>query len=178
MIIMPDYQKIIIHYSWSKDHATLDWRGITNYHGSFRIDGVVVTPQEYVWRKRNKQGKRFERQWGVGVYKNGYHYGCEKVHGDYQCLIGRPLYMKGAHCRTQNSISIGVCLVGNYDTLPPENSAYEFMAKNIIVPLLWAFPKITIEKIEPHSKYSSAKTCPGKKFDMAKLRGIVQDVIG
>ena len=85
--------KIIVHHSYSKDHATLrDFDEIKRWH-------------------TNK-----------GWRDIGYHYVIEKVNGVYGVIKGRPENMAGAHTLGHNHDSIGICLVGNFmvDNVPSD----------------------------------------------------------
>jgi len=130
---------IIIHHSLTKDSQTVSWNAIKKYH-------TLV----------------------LGWDDIGYHYGIEKVNNEYLCMIGRPLTMPGAHTRSMNDISVGVCCVGDYDLEIPTDEILWELSHRIIKPLMHIFciPK---NNVKPHRIYSRYKTCPGNKFDMERL---------
>ncbi len=130
-----NWTHIIVHHSWSTDHDTLDWQSVRRYH-------------------RDNLG------WSV----EGYHFGIEKINGEYEILMGRPLNMNGAHTRGMNEKSIGLCVIGQFDTNEVPKEAYEKLS--ILVKMLMDMFKIKIDNVKKHQYYSSYKTCPGTKFDM------------
>jgi len=139
-------QFIIIHHSEAKDHGTLDWAGIKKWH-----------VEHNGWRDI------------------GYQWGIEKVGSLYQILVGRMPTDTGAHCKSKNRNSWGICLVGNFDiTVPPKaqwDLAVAFSAS------LSDLAGIPIDSVLGHREgdVSSPKTCPGKNFDMDKFRHDIFD---
>jgi N-acetylmuramoyl-L-alanine amidase len=101
----------------------------------------------------------------------GYHAGIEKVRGDYVCLFGRPDVLPGAHTRGQNSRSLGFVFVGNYDTVEPDKRMLVLAARRVLAPWCLRYD-LDPTVIHAHRDYA-AKTCPGKRFDMALLRNLV-----
>ncbi len=139
---MNNWTHIMIHHSLTRDSATLSWDAIRDYH--------VNTNR---WRDV------------------GYHFGIEKVNTNYECLVGMPLNEKGIHCKGMNSKAIGICCVGNYDLIEPENKMLTLLAYRVIRPLMYIY-SIPIENIVFHNEYSS-KTCPGRMFDKQVLINLI-----
>ncbi len=136
--------KIIIHHTWSPDNPSrYDWEAIRRYH----LD---------------------VKEWD----DIGYHYGIEKVDSVYQLFRGRPEHVVGAHCVGNNMNSLGIAVIGNFDTAEPVDEVYSMLAL-LCCSRMQKHPKITA--IEPHNKYAD-KTCPGKKFNMEKLVNLVNDM--
>ena len=79
-------EAIILHHSASKDHPTLDFTGLVNWHVS-----------------RN------------GWKDIGYHYVIDNIWDRYTVIMGRMPYRKGAHCPGMNDKSLGICFVGNFE---------------------------------------------------------------
>jgi hypothetical protein len=100
----------------------------------------------------------------------GYHYGVELINNDYEILVGRPLSRSGAHTKGHNNDSIGICCVGNYDDHAPSQKMLNKLVQ--LLKDLMVIYNITKDNVKPHRDYSS-KTCPGKKFDMNKLRSML-----
>ena len=110
----------------------------------------------------------------------------EKVNDYYEVLMGRPMDMPGAHAREQrmNRRAIGICFVGKYDELAPNEamlqrgddliewllSIYQIPPSNILghreIGLLAGFDWTKTTR----SGLPEFKSCPGAAFDMDKLR--------
>ena len=150
MIKLLDWDYIIIHHSLTKDQHTVDWQAIRRYHTEI-----------------------------LGWSDIGYHYGIEKVNNHLECMIGRPIYMQGAHCKGHNWNSIGVCVVGNWDKERCPHRTLEMLAARIIIPLLLTkrSPRNFIDNIVGHHFFNHDKTCPGKLFSMGELRGAILDIL-
>lgn len=129
--------KIIIHHSATVDGRTFSWSAIKRYHTN-------------------------ELKW-LDV---GYHAGIELVDDDYFAIIGRPWDMDGAHTVGQNSIALGLCFVGNFDTYEPDD---DMLTTGAGVVKLWRkLYDIPLSAIHKHSEYAN-KTCPGALFPFAKF---------
>lgn len=140
--------KIILHHSATKDSGTVSWNAIRRYH--------VV---ECCWADI------------------GYHYGIEYItdtgdpNGSCEILVGRMPDQNGAHTTDQNSQSIGICFVGNYDEGPPDPRMWEAGVKLCA----WLCRQFAINPQEIYGHRSFAhKTCPGTKFDVEKFKQEVE----
>lgn len=138
--------KIIIHHSATKDQYVADWAAIRKYH-----------IEENGWNDI------------------AYHYGIEMANGKYVIQKGRQEWVAGAHTVGQNSVSLGICVVGNYDKVQPHPDALKLLAK-LCADICKRY-KLTPDKIETHNKYASYKTCPGTSFPMDKLRLMVKELL-
>ena len=139
-------KRIVVHNSWSPTAAEFKGdrtiQGILNYH-------------------LNK-----------GYSYISYHYIISPAGDKIYC--GRPVTVVGAHCggelpagvtaNFENTGSVGICIIGNYDTetIDPE-------ASNTLLNLLqWLQEKYTIppKEVYGHCEQRSVshKTCPGKKL--------------
>ena len=126
--------KIILHHSATKDSETVSWGAIRRYH--------VV-----------------ECAWGA----IGYHYGIELVGTYYEVMVGRLPYETGAHTKGQNSTSLGICFVGNFDEVPVPKAQWErglWLCRYLISEF-----GIAHDEIYGHKTFAN-KTCPGKMFDV------------
>ena len=91
-----------------------------------------------------------------GFKKIGYHY---VIYRDGSIHVGRPLEEAGAHCKTQNVNSIGICYIGGLrngkaaDTRTPEQKE---ALKKIVAACKLLIPDITIHG---HREFA-AKDCP------------------
>lgn len=127
--------EIIIHHSFTKDNETVSWGAIRKFHVEDR-----------------------------GWKDIGYHFGVEQVGREYEIFVGRMLTEQGAHCYGQNEYSIGVCIVGNFDIVPPPIDQWN-LAVRLVRSLCTVF-NIPKDQVYPHRKFAPWKTCPGRVFDM------------
>jgi len=167
-----NWSSIVVHHSATKDGVTNDWQAIRKYHTSYRIDGSIVSKEDYIKRKISKQGETFEEPWK----DIGYHFGIESVSNLYNIEIGRGLSMFGAHT-TQNKMNekaIGICVVGNYDLLPPPEQAYRLLVR-LCKEVMRHYPTITTSSVYYHNQFAE-KTCPGKQF--APIDKFRKDLVG
>ena len=111
----------------------------------------------------------------TGWFDIGYHAGAEVVRDGIECLYGRPDTVAGAHCAGHNHDSLGFCFVGDFDKQHPSDELLEIACRRVIVPWL-VYYGLNPEDIRPHSDFSE-KTCPGKMFDMARLRQIAAEIL-
>lgn len=103
--------------------------------------------------------KRYHKSLGWGDI--GYHYEINKAGKVY---VGRKETTAGAHCyqESMNSKSIGIALDGNFDEELPTKEQTEALKKLLID--ICARHKISKDKIYPHRKYATYKSCYGKKL--------------
>jgi N-acetylmuramoyl-L-alanine amidase len=137
---------IMVHHSLTADDEALSWQAIRAYHTVFnKWDDI------------------------------GYHYGVEKLGNEYEVLGGRPESDVAAACREgkMNEKAIHVCCVGNFDKVPPSPQLLAKLVKYVLVPLVKRY-KIPWGNIIAHRDYAGYKTCPGRLFDMDKLRELVK----
>lgn len=160
-----DFKGIMIHHSATADGVTNDWEGIKKYHTSWRYNNQIISEDDA--RFMRKEGLRVTPPWR----DIGYHFGIEKVGDKYLYCIGRPLKLHGAHCAGHND-TIGICLVGNYDKQAPSPVQYWLLAS--LCRHLKKVHGFSPFNIYNHTEYAPWKTCPGKKFSLAKLIRIVE----
>jgi len=138
--------KIIVHHSLTKDSLTVSWGAIRTWHVEHE-----------------------------GYDDIGYHAGVELVGNGssvyYEVLLGRMWNVPGAHTIGQNSSSLGICFVGNWDIQEPPDELLITGAR-VIKMWCWLFD-ISIDEIYGHRDFASYKSCPGLSFDMNKLRYLV-----
>lgn len=135
---MNQIKKIFVHHSYSVDNNK-----IRNY------DDIVKWHVE-------------ENGWNA----IGYNAVSERVNGVMTTIPGRPEGATTAAVLGWNDKSLSICLVGNFDTVEPDEEQYDEVAK-------WCSErvkkyKLTIYDILPHSAVAP-KSCPGTKFDMVEL---------
>ena len=82
----------------------------------------------------------------------------------------------GAHTKTAdeyyNQHGIGICLVGNFDKYPPNPKQMESLAR--LVKYLCRQYHIPVSHIYTHGGITHKTDCPGKYFDLAKLKRMVE----
>ena len=141
--------KVIVHHSLTRDSSSVSWGAIRIYHTQ-----ILKRPYKDI----------------------GYHIGVELVKsGDelyYEALMGRMWTESGAHCRGQNSHSLGICFIGNYDIIPPPKEILEAGAR--IISLWLDLFSLSINDIFSHHNFAPHKSCPGKLFNMETLKECVR----
>ncbi|GAB5990026.1 N-acetylmuramoyl-L-alanine amidase [Clostridium tetani] len=99
----------------------------------------------------------------------GYHYFIRKNGSVYK---GRQENYLGAHCINYNSISIGICVEGNYmvEHMP-------LIQKNSLIELIRCISnKYSIKEIYGHGELNSTN-CPGNNYPLAQIRReILKDI--
>jgi hypothetical protein len=166
-------QKLIVHHSFSPDSNKVnDWASIAHFHTSWRYKGSIITEEraEELMAKKVK----VERPWRA----IGYHAGQEYEGGRLVRRVGRPETMAGAHTAedNMNKLSLGYCFVGKYDEKPPTDEELRFGAEWFAEKILqYGLPGV--EAIEPHRKYATYKTCPGRAFPIDKLKKFTADIL-
>jgi len=123
------WKGIVWHHSATKDDpVSKNWDGIVKYHTSYRIDGVIVTKEEFERLKKEGKGHLFEPPWQAV----GYHGGVESEDNRLIFRWGRPLSMAGAHAAVAkvsnefNKTHIGLCAIGNFDSTVPSAELWEY----------------------------------------------------
>jgi len=137
------------------------WRGITLHH-SATADGDTLS-----WGAIRRKHTDPESMGGNGWDDIGYHFGLEKVQGEYVALVGRPLNETGAHEPKVNRTHIAVCFIGNFDLAPPPAEMLAVARRRIIRPLIELFgipARVDRDRgIGLHRMYK-ATACPGRFF--------------
>jgi N-acetylmuramoyl-L-alanine amidase len=141
---------IVIHHSLTKDSGTVSWNAIRRFH-----------VEQQKWRAI------------------GYHFGVERVQDasggeSVEILLGRMLHETAAAVKEQsmNKKGVHVCVIGNFDDEPPPPAVWEKLVE--LVAFLCRLLSIPISNVQPHTLYAPYKSCPGKRFDMNRLRADVQ----
>lgn len=141
-------KKIILHHSATKDSGTVSWNAIRRYHVN-----------QCAWQDI------------------GYHFGIEYItdpgdpKGSYEIMMGRMPDKTGAHTTGLNSVSIGICFVGNFDDARPPDGQWQQGVK--LVSWLCGHYGIPTSEIYGHRDFAN-KTCPGKMFDLDVFRADVE----
>ncbi len=152
-----NWKKIILHQSTTPDGQLNDWQAIKNWHTG-KIGSVDIKSPDFNPYKAKP------------MLDIGYNYGIEYDNGILMTKIGRPLTMVGAHTLGQNTIAIGICIVGNFDKAEPSHEQY--MATAVLCSTLIRLFNISVSEIHGHNEYA-LKTCPGKLFDLNKVKELI-----
>ena len=134
--------RIILHHSLTKDGQTVNWQAIRKYHTH-----------------------------DLGWSDIGYHFGIEFIKGRWEVLSGRLMTTQGAHTKFYNKGSLGICLVGNFDKLPPPDEQWLLAIK--LVRSLMEILYIPRSEVFGHREFADYKSCPGKEFDLEKFRKLL-----
>jgi len=116
------------------------------------------------------------RKWHVvdnGWREIGYHFLVTK---DGEIQGGRPEAMIGAHVQGDNAMSLGVCLIGDFDIGPPPQAQVDGLVK--LLKHLRDQYAVTSDMVLGHCDgpgTKNKKTCPGKfLYDMLpKIRSLI-----
>lgn len=148
---MKAWSHIVIHHSLTKDSGTVSWDAIRKFH-------------------------TVDRGW----QDVGYHWGVELVGDQVEVLVGRPMWIAGAHTKelSMNQHAVGICYVGNFDLEPPGEA--RLAAADRLVRWLMHLYQIPAESILGHREVGllagydwqdgDFKSCPGALFDMDDFR--------
>ncbi len=147
-------QYICIHHSLTKDGHSVDWEAIRRYHKET-----------------------------LGWTDIGYHYGVERVGTGLSLQVGRPESKTGAHTKEMhmNLKSLGICVVGNFDLVPPGQELMRFLADLIArkveeygIPVNAVLGHREVGKMAGFDwRKGQYKSCPGRHFQMDLLREMV-----
>lgn len=145
---MRHLDKIIIHCSATKEGKDFHAADIEQWH--------------------KQQGFGFSTPSGIKNPANfahiGYHY---VIDLDGFIEYGRPLELQGAHCKGQNTSSIGICYIGGLDSEGnPKNTMTEDQERSLVAlihQLLQIYPNLSVHG---HNEFA-AKACPC--FDVQKF---------
>lgn len=103
----------------------------------------------------------------------GYHFvignGVDNLSKDGYIQVARDIKYQGAHVKSANHESIGICLVGNLDNYRATEKQYKSLV-SLVKKLMNDF-KLEAKDIVGHRDFENvSKTCPGKMFDLEEFR--------
>lgn len=147
---------IMLHHSATQDSGTVSWTAIEKFH-----------KETQGW---NDIGYHFGIELVINPYINHY-----LSRYKYQALLGRPVSEFAAACPQgdMNRKAIHICCVGDYDLEIPEDTLYERLVHRLVRPLVKEY-KISINNIVGHRNFNPAKSCPGKNFDIEKVKFLLK----
>jgi len=123
-------ERIVVHHSAGKDTTQLEAKGIEEWHV------------------------------GKGWRGIGYHFLVENVGGRPSVVQGRPLRFRGSHARGANYDSVGVCVVGNFNSTLVDDDVFHVLI-SLLADLCTVFG-LSERAISPHLEAGvTATECPG-----------------
>lgn len=157
---------IIIHHSLTKDGVVPDWPAIETFHTSYRQGGTIITEEGY-YALKAQHATGLEPPWS----DVGYHAGVELEAGRIVAHLGRSWLDPAAACPQDgmNQRGLHVCCVGNYDLVAPSDAMLEVLLRRVLRPWMRMF-NIPATRIAGHRDFNPAKSCPGRLFDLDRLR--------
>lgn len=100
----------------------------------------------------------------------GYHLVIEEVNNKLVALKGREFDVIGAHCKGNNTNTIGICVVGNFNFEKPTDKLYEFCATTY---MKYIYPEFGLISNHRHNEYRNTD-CPGKNFNLDKIKFLIE----
>ena len=180
--IASSWKGMVWHHSASKDNPLgNDWDGIRRYHMSWRVNGNIVSEEEY--KVAVAAGRSHcEKPWS----DIGYHLGIERVNGRLEVKIGRPWNKVGAHAGLgkseygdkatdyYNQNFLGCCIVGCYDAMAPDKETMDLcLAVTRQIMAKFGFGKDSAlghREVYDRVGVPRAKTCPGMAINLDSFR--------
>lgn len=155
-------RKIITHHSGGTDRNP---KASTQHHTALVVDQ---------WHMKRWPGFTSQtiKQPDGAPWHVGYHY---VIEADGTTVQTRAHHEEGAHCIGMNTSSIGILVMGNFDTgvdMPTEAQVNAY--KILIAKVQKKIPHLTVYDIEPHRKYAT-KSCWGSALPNDYWRGIVME---
>ena len=136
--------EIIVHHTWSPTVA--QWRGRQTWQGIDRYHEV-------------------SRGWS----DIGYHLG---VGPDLSIWLLRPLPRAGGHTLNHNAHSVGVSMIGCYDTGRDDPKAIMPYTASLVRALIDRYA-LSVAEVRFHREFA-AKSCPGTGIDLGAFRAYVR----
>ena len=134
---------VIVHHTWKPTAA--DYQGIETVRGVRRY--------------------HMEKGWS----DNGYN---KMVGPSGEIFDCRPIERAGAHCKGQNSYSIGISYIADFDAQEPATYAGLAAGQQIVAALCERFD-LEPEDVYFHRDFAH-KSCPGNKMNRADYRDAVR----
>ncbi len=147
------------------------WKGIVIHHSAIPF-GSAAHEDKY-HKSKGWDGLGYHFVINNGVRKDGYGEPDGLVEVGYR-WNGQ---MVGSHCRENgdgsnywNKYTIGICLIGDFETRPPTKRQMQSLVK--LIRFLQHRYDIPNSQIKGHDQVKATK-CPGKKFPMSRLKSML-----
>lgn len=151
---MADLAHIVVHHSASPRHSTVD--DVRRWHRArgWRDIGYhwLIRQPKTELRATTYMGRRhnLDAEWESWEY--------------------------GAHSRGENTTSVGICLIGNFDNEAPPEDMWRALVDQCV--LLCTTFHLEADAIQGHRDMPGANTaCPGEFIDLAGLRAEVAGIL-
>jgi len=149
--------------------AVRPWTWLVIHHSGART-GTVATIDAW-HRKRGWDGIGYHVVVGNGV---------DMAMGEVAFTFRWRLQREGAHAGSgqqqhpYNELGIGICLIGNFDTAPPDLWQLDRTA-DLCAELIRRVPTLSVGRIVAHREVPGKQTsCPGTQLDVERLRLMVR----
>ncbi len=184
----PIYQKNKHYIEWLINHVPLNFTPTSLWLDQLqerldrsaqfkpleRIEGIVIHHGEI--DPGNAEYYRWFHRGYNGWDDIGYHFvignGIDQLSGDGALELGRAMIYQGAHVRSANHNTIGICLVGNLDWHPASEKQMKTLTQ--LVQQLMRWFRLLPHQITGHREHAGVtKSCPGRCFDLDHFRSIL-----
>jgi hypothetical protein len=159
------------HAEWMPNFKSRRWQGIVIHHSAIPAYGNAASLDQA------HKGRGFD---GLG-----YHFvignGTKSKDGEVEVGFRWPIQREGAHVKRPgaenwwNEHTIGIVLVGNFDTHPPS----EAQMRSLVELTVWLCREFNIpyERIYFHREVKQTE-CPGNDFPRAAVRARIRAALG
>lgn len=150
---------------WVPPHESDRWQCIVIHHSASDVGGAQRFDE---WHRR--------RGWDGLGYDFVIGNGSDTKLGQVEVGPRWTAQKQGAHTLTDdeyyNQHGIGICLVGNFDNQPPDDRQMQSLVK--LTRFLCQEFHIPPSRIYTHGGVTHKTDCPGKYFDVEKLRRLAR----
>ncbi len=153
--------------SWIADVEETEWQYIVIHHSATDSGSVESIHEEHL-NRRDAEGNSW-----LGI---GYHFvignGQGMPDGTVQATFRWKEQIHGAHSGNEvfNARGIGICLIGNFEDVPPSKAQIESL--KTLVKVLTVRHRIHPENLMGHASVK-ATACPGKHFPLNEVRQVI-----
>lgn len=167
------FKGLVLHHSAIPDRIGNDIESIKRFHSSFVFNDRIVSEEEYNRLKlKDSKPKGLVRPPYTGGV--GYHLLFERRDGNVIYEIGRPFDVPGAHAKKYNSSHMGICFVGNYSKVGPDEEIWKNALE--VCRIMMGYFEFPRERVIAHRETyvilgePVQKDCPGSAWPMDRFR--------
>ena len=137
-----------------------------------RIIDNIVTHHSYGPQDARVQDIRDYHINEKGRKDISYHFLIGKQSGVWRPYNGRPIIMQGGHCPPRNADSIGICILGDYDSMPlPAEARAIWFDLCLRLMIRYDMPSTALTG---HCDWQD-RTCPGKNV-IKEIPLLIQEI--